>query len=542
MTGEADRGAVPTPQAAPVRVLLELRPALDGFAGIPQETRLLYRGLRMIDGTAVEGMLQTAGRKLARGTREVDLGGSRQRSASWRINRYSRVIVSMAEKPYRTMFDRLVDYAAQKVDAAALTTTSFFGQSRITLTHFDTGHFSDFVWRTLFAKTLPSSDFKLVTAANLKICSIPWDVMHRAGLASLNLLPLPRYPRLDTSQHDIFIAQTPYPARIHPRTALVVRYHDAMPVLMPHTIPDKSIHQASHFYALMENVRAGAYFACISAATRADLLRMFPEVEDRAVTIHNMVSHHYFREDSPKERVADVIRSRLYEEVEHEGVKLRPEFFTLREKESFYRRCLGSTDLRYLLMVSTIEPRKNHARLLAAWEVLRAEVDPQLKLVVVGTLGWDYTRLTASLRSWIDRGDVFMLNAVPAPDLRLLYRHAQATVCPSLGEGFDYSGVEAMASGGVTVASDIAVHREIYEDAAEYFDPYSTASLVGALTRVLYADDSAAVAGRMRQVGAGIADRYQPERILPQWRRFLNRVMAQKRKQVPQPAASRGML
>ena len=52
------------------RVLLELRPAFDGFAGIPQETRLLFRGLRMLESCGVAGLLQMSGRILAKGVRE----------------------------------------------------------------------------------------------------------------------------------------------------------------------------------------------------------------------------------------------------------------------------------------------------------------------------------------------------------------------------------------------------------------------------------------------------------------------------------------
>jgi len=121
-----------------------------------------------------------------------------------------------------------------------------------------------------------------------------------------------------------------------------------------------------------------------------------------------------------------------------------------------------------------------------------------------------------------------MLNKVPAPDLRVLYRHAAAKVCPSLGEGFDYSGVEAMASGGVVIASDIPVHREVYDDAAEYFDPYSTMSLVRALKKVLYDPDAPAVRARMQLRGKAIAARYQPEVILPQWEAFLRRIVSRK--------------
>ena len=505
--------------------MLELRPGLEGFAGIPQETRLLFRGLLMIPGLRLQGMLQTFAQPLARGTFLDKKSRGWMNTESYRINRYSRVIVSIAEKPFRTLIDRILSHGANKLETTQMTALSLFGLKRVRLSDFETRHFTDFVWRTIFSKTLPASDRTLVTQPNLKICSAPWNTMHRAGLYSLSVASIPRYPRLDTRGIDIFIAQTPYPARMDPGTTLVVRYHDALPVLMPHTIPDKSIHQASHYYALMENVRAGAWFACISNSTRNDLLKMFPEAANRAVTIHNMVSHHYYREDSPRSHVPGIIRARLYE-----GVKLLPEFFTIREKESFYRRALESEDFRYLIVVSTIEPRKNHVRLLAAWEVLKAELDSKLKLVVVGTLGWDNAQLVNGFKSWIDRGELFMLNAVPAPDLRQLYRHAEATVCPSLGEGFDYSGVEAMASGGVTIASDIAVHREVYEDASEYFDPYSTASLVQALKKVLYEPGSAQVRDRMRVRGTEMAARYTPERILPKWQDFLEQLIRQRRR------------
>jgi hypothetical protein len=35
--------------------------------------------------------------------------------------------------------------------------------------------------------------------------------------------------------------------------------------------------------------------------------------------------------------------------------------------------------LKYLLMVSTVEPRKNHSLLLAAWERLKYSVLPDLR-------------------------------------------------------------------------------------------------------------------------------------------------------------------
>lgn len=510
-----------------IKVLLEMRPALEGFAGIPQEVRLLFRGLRKIESVDVEGMLQTSQRRLARGTSDTGFLWKKV-SAARRYGRYSNVIISMAEKPYRNILDKALDYIQKRIEALSLQVSMNTGFGKIKLTRFESQSFEDFTWRTLFSKTLPASDFSVVSSANHRICSVPWTTMHKVGLGSLNWKTTPKYPKLDTKGFDIFIGQTPYPARVDPDTAFIIRYHDAIPVFMPHTISDKSLHQATHFYAMMSNVKSGAWFSCVSEATRQDLIRLFPEAADRAVTIHNMVAHHYFLEDSPFERVPGIIRSRLYEGDLAKGIELLPKFFSLREKENFYKRSLGDKHFKYLLIVSTIEPRKNHTRLLAAWEVLKADVDPDIKLVVVGTLGWDHSSITKAFSSWIDRGDLFMLNAVPAPDLRVLYRHAAATVCPSLGEGFDFSGVESMCSGGITVASDIPVHREVYEDAAEYFDPYATMSLVKALKKVLYESDAPQEQTRLRQRGGEVSSRYLPEKILPQWEQFLERVLLEK--------------
>ena len=68
---------------------------------------------------------------------------------------------------------------------------------------------------------------------------------------------LPFIARLDTSDFDIMIAETPYPATVSRRTTLIVRYHDAIPVLMPHTISDRGHHQASHYRALRKQREIG---------------------------------------------------------------------------------------------------------------------------------------------------------------------------------------------------------------------------------------------------------------------------------------------
>lgn len=516
-----------------IRVLVDLRPALQGFAGIPQEVRLLFRGLCLDDNLHIEGFLQTDNVKLAFGL-PPDTAGStdKSRGEQWetarRFHALAQVVISASEsrqRVNRTAFEVIRDWIANRIQTFKLV----YGSLKIELGKFESRYFEDFVWRYIFAKTLPSSDFALVTSKNHRVCPVSWETMQDAGLDTLSITSTPHYPEISTSDFNVFIAQTPYPGRVSSNTTMVVRYHDAIPVFLPHTIPGKSKHEAIHFHALMSNVKHGAWFSCVSDTSRRDLLRLFPEAADRAVTIYNMVSPQYFFEDSSFEEVRKIIPLRRSlpaksdEDQADDHKFVNPKFKSSAEEIHFYSTALQG-DFRYLLVVSTIDPRKNHATCIAAWQSIKRKKDPSLKLVFVGSLGWEFGPLTKDLTSELASGDLFLLDGVPANELRLLYRHASATVCPSFSEGFDFSGVEAMRSGGIVVASDIAVHREIYDDAAEYFDPYSPDSAARALARVLYDSDSNRTQSTLRERGDDVSKRYLPENIRPQWHSFLTRI------------------
>jgi glycosyltransferase involved in cell wall biosynthesis len=492
-----------------MKLLLELRPALDGHAGIPQETRLLFSGLAGMDGIEVLGLVQSSSLPIDRGLplrHGVAVTGL---TSAERIDRLSRVVVSMQP---RAGVNRLEDLRRRwrryglPLAAAA---KSLLGLS-VPLTGFDATHFKDFVWRTMFAKTLPLSDFDLVTSRDFRILSEPYSVTATLGALG-GFFGAPVFPRVDTRGVDVLLAETPWPARPAPGTALVVRYHDAVPLLMPHTIKNRAQHRAAHFHALRRNARDGAWFACVSEATRADLLSVLPEVERRTVTIPNMVLHRPDSEIGPIERVPEIVWSRKNRAAPLAGGA------ALQDAD------LPDGRLDYLLMVSTIEPRKNQAALLDAWELLRSGRFPGLHLVLVGGMGWQHEDIIERFVPWLGRGGLHLLSDVPAADLRTLYRHARATVCPSLSEGFDFSGIEAMQCGGAVVASDIRVHRDVFAAAAEYFNPYAASELAQALESVI---DPAQQRRRQELVDAGreVAALYRPEVVLPMWRDFLARV------------------
>ncbi len=491
-----------------MKVLLELRPALDGHAGIPQEARLLFRGLARMQGVEALGLLQSGNLVVDAGLPLRD-GRIVEGGASEQIERLSRVVVSLQQGAASHRFEYLRKRWLQFAGPLGAAAGALVGR-KVPLSGFEATHFRDFVWRSMFAKSLSVDDFDAVTACGFRVMRWPWSMVNAVGVAS-GWLGHAVYPRLDTAGIDVVIVETPYPGRVARPTRMVVRYHDAIPLLMPHTIKDRGYHSAMHRHALLRNAEDGAWFACVSEATRQDLLSIVPQVEARTVMIPNMISPQFAPDDAPAARVPEIVWSRKNRQAPHDGgAPIDPADH-------------AGGEWPYLLMVSTLEPRKNHLALLDAWELLRAHGHPQLNLVCVGALGWDHEAITQRLSPWLRRGGLHLLANVPTADLRLLYRHAQATVCPSLGEGFDFAGVEAMRSGGVVAASDIRVHRDVYGAACEYFNAYSPQDMATAIGRVIGVD-AAARRAELHSVGERVAAAYLPERVLPQWHDFLGRL------------------
>ena len=94
--------------------------------------------------------------------------------------------------------------------------------------------------------------------------------------------------------------------------------------------------------------------------------------------------------------------------------------------------------------------------------------------------------------------------AFPEAELIDLYRHCAAVVYPSLMEGFGRPALEAMAVGRPAILSDIAVHRELFAEAAIFITPGVPASWAAAFAAL---EDRAVVAARVA-AGLRLAQRY----------------------------------
>lgn len=121
------------------------------------------------------------------------------------------------------------------------------------------------------------------------------------------------------------------------------------------------------------------------------------------------------------------------------------------------------------LAVGTVEPRKGHAQLLAAFELLwQKNIDTCL--VIVGKCGWSVDDLALKLQTHPERGTrLYWLESASDAILNALYKKADCLVAPSLAEGFGLPLIEAASQGIPIIARDIPVFREVAGENAFYF-------------------------------------------------------------------------
>jgi glycosyltransferase involved in cell wall biosynthesis len=163
---------------------------------------------------------------------------------------------------------------------------------------------------------------------------------------------------------------------------------------------------------------------------------------------------------------------------------------------------------RFLLHLSTIEPRKNLMRLLDAFRILRYSF-PDLHLLLAGSRGWLFDDFFARIDAEGLQHVVRPLGWVPDEDLPAVIGAAALAVQPSRYEGFGLPILEHMACGQVVAASHSSSHPEVGGEAAAYFDPADAEEMAAVIGRLLADRDEY----RQRQaLGLAQAARFSWER------------------------------
>ena len=132
---------------------------------------------------------------------------------------------------------------------------------------------------------------------------------------------------------------------------------------------------------------------------------------------------------------------------------------------------------KYALFVSSIEKRKNVARLL---EAFAASTLPRngYELILVGKMGYGGEE---ALKPYTSHPSIRHLGFVSKEELIALYRGASIFAFPSLYEGFGFPILEAMSFGVPVLTSRTSSCGEVAGDAALLVDPLSTVEIVQGL-------------------------------------------------------------
>jgi glycosyltransferase involved in cell wall biosynthesis len=136
----------------------------------------------------------------------------------------------------------------------------------------------------------------------------------------------------------------------------------------------------------------------------------------------------------------------------------------------------------YLLMVGTIEPRKNIPFLVDVFETLG---DFDGDLVLAGMRGWRSDPIIQWMRNSTRAAQIRWLEYVPEEHLAALYAGAELLVFPSLYEGFGFPPLEAMLCGTPVVTSRGGALPEILGDACVYVEEFEVQTWADAIHDVL---------------------------------------------------------
>lgn len=124
---------------------------------------------------------------------------------------------------------------------------------------------------------------------------------------------------------------------------------------------------------------------------------------------------------------------------------------------------------KYCVVLSTIEPRKNHIILFYAWKELHRVLGNQTPmLVLIGRRGWKVDFLINLIRGSNLSHLIIEINNCNDSELKTLLANSQALLMPTVDEGFGLPVLEAIKLNCLTVCSDIPVFRELFGDIPYY--------------------------------------------------------------------------
>ena len=258
---------------------------------------------------------------------------------------------------------------------------------------------------------------------------------------------------LDTAQvfHSTFWP-VPEVVRNHRNLQVFLTVYDLIALRHPEWFPP---HTPRLIESILGSLRPADWILCISEATRRDFCRTTQHDPARVLVVPLAAADHFM----PCEDPAGIL--------------------SVRQRHAI-------PEGRYVLGLSTLEPRKNITTVIRAFLRLieRPGLD-DLYLVLAGPKGWIYDAILAQATSdETARRRVLVTGFADDADLAPLYSGALAFVYMSLEEGFGLPPLEAMQCGTPVICSNASSLPEVVGDAGILVDSNDETAVSDALERI----------------------------------------------------------
>lgn len=358
---------------------------------------------------------------------------------------------------------------------------------------------AEIIWRNFFSSTLKANNHEKILAAKYILASL--GVLR---ISDSMLRGLPR-PQIDTQGFDFALFQDSKVVKVSHGTKKVVRYHDGLPVLASDTVANGA-YSKLHYRSVVQCAQDDVLYVCNSPSAVDDLSRISEKAASKATVIPYFIPVVHEKQTSI-EMLTSIGRVRLSE--------------STADKADGLAKWLGDGQQvpKFIMTLSTLEPRKNIIGLINAWQRLRHQHKSDVKLLIVGSPGWQYEPILKAMRPFVKTGDLLHLEKVAQHELGYLYSAASCFAFPSFGEGFGLPPTEAMQCGCPVVVSDIPAHRYASGEGALYCDPYDEEDMAAKMAHVLDDANHAEVQALVER-GYRNAERFSHENVLPMWEEF----------------------
>ena len=275
---------------------------------------------------------------------------------------------------------------------------------------------------------------------NAPVRKIVSPITHQVLNEQLWLLGASLRERLDVFHLTGFAGPVLYPGRS------VCTIADATPFLFPETVKRSQFLYWRRLMAL--SARRCNRVITISESSRRDIERFY-RVSGRKISVTHLA--------------------------------VAPEFSIIKDQRRLERvRSQYCLPQDFILMVSTLEPRKNYGRMIDAFARIAPDW-PNVHLVFAGRPGWLYQPILGRIEGYGLAERAHFVGSVSDEELVALYNMARFLAYPSLYEGFGFPVLEAMACGCPVLTCNTSSMPEVAGDAAQYVDPFDVQSIVAGM-------------------------------------------------------------